>query len=155
MKGIHKANSTSLSGRKAWSLPFLFFRRSDIARIFYVGDASHCRRFMFSNRLFSVTWYCDDGVVNTAQKCTVVFTVFIIWALFHIVEAHRLPKKYGCVKMYRAPPMWRCGYYGTAHNTDNILYTEVWVAEEKYVTWVDPDDEEINSIEKGPQWWLC
>ena len=89
--------------------------------------------------------------MNTARKCMIVFTLFIIWALFHIIEAHRLPKNYGCMKVYKMPPVWRCGYYGTAHNTDNILYTEVWVAEEKYMTWVDPDDKEINSIKKEPQ----
>jgi|TARA_R110002110_G_scaffold52660_1_gene152949 hypothetical protein len=81
----------------------------------------------------------------------IAFTFFIVWALFHIIEAHRLPKNFGCTKVYLLPPMWRCGYYGTTHNTANILYTEVWVAEEKYLTWVDPDDEETNTTEKETQ----
>ena len=61
---------------------------------------------------------------------------FFIWGVYQLFVWKPPPYKatYGCEQVYKAPPVWRCGRYGSGANNKNIIYTEAWVTEEKYFT---------------------
>ena len=64
-----------------------------------------------------------------------VFVAFITVAVFYLVSCvfnHRndppLVRQYGCEEVYKLPPVWRCGEYGSGANNMHILYTHAWVS---------------------------
>ena len=42
------------------------------------------------------------------------------------------PRQYGCEQVYRLPPVWRCGEYGTGANNKDVVRTEAWITDARY-----------------------
>jgi|TARA_R110002096_G_scaffold123726_2_gene267569 hypothetical protein len=60
--------------------------------------------------------------------------VFIALAVYLFIDRDdpTPPRQYGCEKVYRLPPMWRCGEYGTGANNNHVVRIEAWVSSDAF-----------------------
>lgn len=87
---------------------------------------------------------------NIPYICMIAGTLAFTWVMFSFIKDRKMPKRFGCTKVYKQPPMWRCGHYGVGGNR-NVLYSEVWVSEEKYFPWVEADPLPVVGSNQEPR----
>lgn len=67
----------------------------------------------------------------------VLFATAFIVALVTWLTPNSQPREYGCEKVYKLPPVWRCGEFGDGFNNSTVAHPEAWVSSDDFYIGAD------------------